>query len=280
MDTRDRRKPTKPFLRWAGSKRQLLPVLSRYWSDDFERYLEPFLGSGSLFFHLCPTHAILGDINSDLIATYEQVRDSLEKAVLELSKMRKGKDEYYRIRSIDPSSLTAPQRAAHFIYLNRFAFNGLYRTNRKGEFNVPYGGEKSGSIPGRELLTACSSALQGGSLVSGDFQLVLSEARAGDFVYLDPPYSVKARRVFKEYDPSSFGPDDLERLRYWLDELTKRGVEFLLSYAKCAEAELLMDGYTATEVTVRRNIAGFSGKRRRAGEWLISNKEVLAGQEV
>jgi DNA adenine methylase len=127
------------------------------------------------------------------------------------------------------------------------------------------------------LLAACSSALQGVSLMSGDFELVLSHASAGDFVYLDPPYSVKARRVFSEYDPSSFGTHDLQRLRHWLDELTVRGVEFLLSYARCEEANLLMDGYTATEVTVRRNIAGFSGSRRRAGEWLISNKEVLVG---
>ena len=276
MDIANRPKPVKPFLRWAGSKRQLLPILSSYWSCQFERYLEPFLGSGSLFFHLRPRCAVLGDINSGLMEAYKQVRDCLEEVLFELSRMRKGKDQYYRIRSIDTSSLTASQSAARLIYLNRFAFNGLYRTNRNGEFNVPYGGEKSGNIPKRELLAACSSALQGVSLISGDFELVLSQASAGDFVYLDPPYSVKARRVFNMYGPSSFGINDLQRLRLWLDELTERGVEFLLSYARCEEANLLMDGYAATEVTVRRNIAGFSGSRRRAGEWLISNKEVSA----
>lgn len=280
MDMMNRPKPMKPFLRWAGSKRQLLPVLSGYWSSDFKRYLEPFLGSGSLFFHLRPGRAILGDINSDLMSTYEQVRDNLEEVLFELSRMQKGKDEYYRIRSIDTSSLTLPQHAARFIYLNCFAFNGLYRTNRRGEFNVPYGGEKSGNFPKRELLTACSKALQDASLISGDFEVVLSQARTGDFVYLDPPYSVKARRVFNEYDPSGFGTRDLQRLRHWLDRLTKYGIEFLLSYAECEEAELLMDGYAAREVTVRRNIAGFSGSRRRAGEWLISNKGALARQEV
>jgi DNA adenine methylase len=270
----------RPFLRWAGSKRQLLPILSSHWSDDFERYLEPFLGSGSLFFRLGPQRAVLGDINSDLIATYEQVRDNLGEVLLELSGMRKDKGEYYRIRSIDTSSLPPPRRAARFIYLNRFAFNGLYRTNRKGEFNVPYGGEKTGNVPNREWLAACSRALQAASLIAGDFEVVLSQARVGDFVYLDPPYSVGARRVFNEYDPSSFGAHDLQRLRHWLDRLTEYGVEFLMSYAKCQEAELLMDGYTAKKVMVRRNIAGFSGNRRRAGEWLISNREGLAKQEV
>jgi DNA adenine methylase len=280
MDMTNRPTSIKPFLRWAGSKRQLLPVLSSYWSDDFEGYLEPFLGSGSLFFHLHPKRAILGDINSDLIATYEQVKDNLEEVLCELSRMPRDESEYYRVRFMGTSSLTTPQRAARFIYLNHFAFNGLYRTNRRGKFNVPYGGEKSGNFPNRELLAACGRALQGTLLIAGDFEVVLSQARAGDFVYLDPPYSVKARRVFNEYDPSSFGTHDLERLRHWLDKLTKDGVEFLMNYATCAEAELLMDGHTAREVKVRRNIAGFSRSRRIAGEWLISNREALARREV
>ena len=276
----DRPKPVKPFLRWAGSKRQLLPVLSTYWLGSFKRYLEPFLGSGSLFFYLLPNLAILGDINPNLIATYEQVKSNLPDVLSELSTMRKGKEEYYRTRSIDPSSLSPSQHAARFIYLNRFSFNGLYRTNRRGDFNVPYGGGRSGDLPSWELLEACSKALQVAQLVSGDFEVVLRQARAGDFVYLDPPYNVKASRVFNEYGPSSFEACDLERLRRWLDTLTDLGVEFVLSYAKCEEAELLMTGYTPTEITVRRNIAGFSGNRRRAGEWLISNREALASREA
>ena len=272
-------KPVKPFLRWAGSKRQLVSVLATYWSGNYQRYLEPFLGSGSLLFYLCPERAILGDLNRDLMGTYEQVKTNAAEVLSELSIMRKDREEYYRIRSSDISTLTSPQLAARFIYLNRFAFNGLYRTNRKGKFNVPYGGQKSVNLPNRECLTACSRVLQAASLVSGDFELVLRQARAGDFVYLDPPYSVKARRVFSEYTPSSFSADDLQRLRRWLNILTELGIEFLLSYAKCEEADVLMDGYTVREVTVRRNIAGFSGNRRRAGEWLISNREALHKQE-
>ena len=268
-----------PFLRWAGSKRQILTTLSTHWSIKFKRYLEPFLGSGSLFFYLQPKCAILGDINPELIATYKQVRDNLLEVLLELSTMHKGKNEYYKIRSIDSNSLPPPQRAARFIYLNRYSFNGLYRTNQNGDFNVPYGGEKSGNIPRKESLEACCNALQTAQLISGDFELVLSQARAGDFVYLDPPYNVKAHRVFNEYNPSNFGAHDLQRLRWWLDKLTKIGVEFLVSYAQFEEAEFLMKGYTAKEITVRRNIAGFSGNRRKAGEWLITNKEILASRE-
>ena len=268
--------PIKPFLRWAGSKRQVLSSLSTYWTSKCERYLEPFLGSASLFFHLRPGCSILGDKNSELIITYEQVKDNLDGVLTELSALRKGKEEYYIIRSLDVDSLTLLQRAARFIYLNRYSFNGLYRTNSKGDFNVPYGGEKSGNIPDRQSLEVCSIALRNATLVTGDFEKVLDEARTGDFVYLDPPYSVKAFRVFNEYSSINFGIQDLQRLRQWLEKLTESKIEFLLSYAKCEEAEILMKDNTVTEITVRRNIAGFSDNRRKAAEWLISNHETLS----
>jgi DNA adenine methylase len=272
-------KPITPFLRWAGSKRQILSELSTSWSDDFNRYLEPFLGSGSLFFYLRPKSAILGDINSELITTYEQVKNNLHEALSELSILSKNKKEYYRIRSLNTSKLTPSQRAARFIYLNRYSFNGLYRTNQKGEFNVPFGGERTGKLPGKELLEACSATLQNAEIIQGDFEQVLCLARTGDFVYLDPPYSVKAQRVFNEYSSKSFGQLDILRLRKWLDKLTELGVTFLLSYAVCEEAEGLMKGFSVNVISVRRNIAGFSGNRRKAGEWLITNKEVVTKQE-
>lgn len=265
----------KPFLKWAGSKRQILGALSCYWSDEYNKYLEPFLGSGSLFFYLRPKQAILGDINSDLIDTYNQIKCNVGKVYLELSNMKTGRNEYYRIRSINISTLTPSQRAARFIYLNRFSFNGLYRTNLKGEFNVPFGGEKAGQLPSKQLLEECSKALQKAQLLSGDFELALEKAQAGDFVYLDPPYAVTTRRIFNEYDRSGFNTNDLKRLREWLDKLTERGVVFLLSYAESEEAEFLMKGYPAQEITVRRNIAGFSKHRRTAKEWLASNKELV-----
>jgi DNA adenine methylase len=271
--------PIIPFLRWAGSKRQILKTLAEYWSIDYRRYIEPFAGSASLFFYIGPSSAILGDINSELILTYGQVRDNLDEVLAALSRMRQGRDEYYRIRSLDYHTLSSSQRAARFIYLNRFAFNGLYRTNQKGQFNVPYGGKKTGKLPGRDQLKPCSTALSIASLVEGDFEVCLSHVRTGDFVYLDPPYKVEERRVFSEYDPTTFQMNDLIRLREWLDRLSGSGATFLLSYAQCEEAKLLMDGYHAKPVKVRRNIAGFSGSRKISGEWLISNKEIASEQE-
>jgi DNA adenine methylase len=237
--------------------------------------LEPFLGSGSLYFYINPKKAILGDINFDLIETYEQIKKNLKSVYSILLKMPEGKNEYYKIRSKDKRKLTQEERAARFIYLNRYSFNGLYRTNQNGEFNVPYGGEKTGQLPSRELLELCSGALQTAQLISGDFELVLNQAKSGDFIYLDPPYKIAEKRVFTEYDKSSFREFDIKRLRNWLDKLTEMGIVFLLSYADCEEAEFLKDGYDADEIMVRRNIAGFSKHRRSAGELLVTNVEIV-----
>ena len=125
-----------PFLRWAGSKRQLLPVLAAYWSDDYCRYVEPFAGSACLFFHLQPPKALLADINQELVLTYQVVRSHPHEVAAALGCLRKSRSNFLDLRAAVPTLLSAPQRAARFIYLNRFCFNGLYRTNRKGQFNV------------------------------------------------------------------------------------------------------------------------------------------------
>lgn len=262
----------RPFLRWAGSKRQLIRMLSRYLSSGFCRYIEPFAGSASLFFSMCPRAAVLGDINEELMSTYEEVRDNLGAVLQALRSMRKGRDNYLEIREIDPSTLTRPVRAARFIYLNRYCFNGLYRTNLAGKFNVPYGGRKAGKLPTDEHFERCSQLLQRAELVAAGFDATLKKARAGDFVYMDPPYTVSSRRVFKEYDSSGFSSGQLENLRKWLLRLDQMNVGFLVSYAESAEAELLREGFLSESVTVRRNIAGFAGSRRKATEILISNR--------
>jgi DNA adenine methylase len=265
-----------PFLRWAGSKRKLIARLARYWSMDYRRYIEPFVGSACLFFGLGPKKAILGDINRDLIETYRQIRHCPDDVFVALHRLKKGKAEYIRLRSTDPALLPPIERAARFIYLNRFCFNGLYRTNRHGSFNVPYGADRSGDLPSREALTKCAELLQRAQLVAGDFELVLNHVGRDDFVYLDPPFSVKARRVFKEYGPSVFGPDDVDRLETWLRILSARGAAFLVSYADSAEARRLSKHYHVRFVAVQRNIAGFSKDRVRARELLISNRAPIA----
>lgn len=265
----------KPFLRWAGSKKQLIPIIYTYWRNHHKRYFEAFAGSASLFFHIQPKTAILSDINSELIKTYKQIKKNETKVLEKLRKLKIRKQDYYRIRELKPQQLDPAMRAARFIYLNRFCFNGLYRTNRKGEFNVPYGGEKSGSIPAEETFYKCHVALQNACLKTGDFEKVLDMTEHGDFVYLDPPYSNKKIRIFHEYDPSNFNWKDLYRLRLWQEEMTARGVEFLISYADCEEARILKDGYKIQKVEVKRNIAGFAKHRRVVTELLINNRHLL-----
>jgi DNA adenine methylase len=261
-----------PFLRWAGSKRQLIPILSGYWDYKYSRYVEPFAGSASLFFSLSPPRALLGDINIELMATYKQVKHNVKALLSDLSTMKKGRRNYLRLRALDPLFFTPSMRAARFIYLNRFCFNGLYRTNREGRFNVPYGGDRSGRIPSNDLLLRCSSSLKRTELAVGSFEATLEKVKPGDFVYMDPPFSIKAKRVFNEYDVSIFGLEDLYRLRKWMVRLDHENVHFLVSYAESEEADLLRDGFHTEVVVVRRNIAGFTERRKPARELLISNR--------
>ena len=264
----------KPILRWAGSKRQIVHVLAEYWPEDAARYVEPFAGSARLFFELEPHSSLLGDINSGLMEVYQVIRDRPQELHHALSYWVNHEDEYYRVRAMTPTSLPAITRVARFVYLNRFCFNGLYRTNRSGDFNVPYGGHKSGSLPSLADLEAASYLLDKAELRSADFAVVLEELRTGDFVYLDPPYTVRSRRVFREYDPASFGPSDLCRMRVALEEIDRIGATFVLSYADSVEGEAMADGFRCTRVPIRRNIAGFASHRRSTTELLVTNSDI------
>lgn len=261
----------RPFLRWAGSKKQILPTLETFWNSSFTRYVEPFVGSACLFFRVQPQSGLLGDINKDLISTYEEIKHRVDEVIEELGHFSKGRDEYLRVRGLDVTGLSKSQLAARFIYLNRFCFNGLYRTNLKGVFNVPYGGEKAGELPTEISLRNCSQALHNAELICGSFETVLEQVTDGDFVYMDPPFSVAARRVFKEYNATVFGPREITVLRKWLDNLASRNIRFLVSYAESDEAEFLSKNFYSRTISVRRNIAGFSTQRKRSNEMLISS---------
>lgn len=261
-----------PFLRWAGSKRQLLQRIRQHVPADAARYIEPFAGSARLFFHLLPHHAILSDINFELIKVYRAVRRSPEAVGSLLHDLRRSKREYLRLRSLRPGCMTSSERAARFIYLNRFCFNGLYRTNRKGEFNVPYGASGTGRLPDTDMLRACSRALRRTTLIAADFEEVLRQVRRGDFVYMDPPYAVNSRRVFNEYHHRSFSFEDVSRIRRVMERLDRKKVSFLVSYAESAEGKMLSKGFAFEMVTVRRNIAGFTNDRKYSREILIWNQ--------
>jgi DNA adenine methylase len=258
----------RPFLRWAGSKKQILSHLAPFWGNA-TRYVEPFAGSACLFFRLQPKTAILGDLNRELISTYRIVRDYPELVYSELLGFENSETEYKRVRSLDPAELSKVSRASRFIYLNRFCFNGLYRTNLAGRFNVPYGGERSGSLPSLEQLVASSKLFRKAKLVQGKFQKTLALAKKGDFVYMDPPYSVAARRVFKEYDASLFSQKDILDLRSSLERLAKENISFLVSYAESDEADYLATGFNVKRLSVKRHIAGSFANRIASNEVLI-----------
>lgn len=261
-----------PFLRWAGSKRKLLPRLRAFWTNSHKRYVEPFAGSACLFFAIKPPKAILGDLNKELIATYLEVKYRLPAVLKELSTLPPwNKDEYLRLRSLDTATLEPHRRAARFIYLNRFCFNGIYRTNLAGQFNVPYSGDRCGEPLGDDVFQECSRSLRGATFVRGDFERVLKHAQPGDLVYMDPPYAVRARRVFRQYDPSTFTHADIARLRSCMEWLNASGIDFVVSYAESEEADILKKGFSCETVAIRRNVAGFAAHRAMANELLISN---------
>lgn len=258
-------------IRWAGSKSRTLSRLRPYWSTNYGRYIEPFAGSACLFFDVEPSTAVLGDLNEQLIRTYRALRDDLTKVIGFLSKLKPSEDEYYRQRSIDPATLSNSRAAARFLFLNKYCFNGLYRTNKAGKFNVPYGHLRKNESINPTLLMKASERLRGTKLLHGDFEQTLDHARCGDFVYLDPPYVSSDAGSFSEYLPNSFAPPDLERLITALHHLDRRGVSFAMSYTNDRKLKTELAHWKVTTIKVRRNIAGFTGSRKIANEIVVSN---------
>lgn len=261
-----------PFLRWAGSKRQLLSELALFWDDNCVRYIEPFAGSACLFFSLAPRKALLSDINTELIAMYQQISSSVSSVLEELERLKKSRNDYYYIRSLNPNELAPNQRAARFIYLNRYCFNGLYRTNSNGQFNVPYCGDDKGVMPPRKSFIVASELLKRAKLSANSFEDTLKKAKKGDFVYMDPPFSVKSKEIFNKYDKSKFGMENILSLKEWMHTLDRKGVRFVVSYAESEEADMLKEGFSYKTVSVRRSIAGFINKRKIVSEVMIFNK--------
>jgi DNA adenine methylase len=263
----------KPFLRWAGSKRKQRHRLAQFWTPSHRRYIEPFAGSACLFFELAPPKAILGDNNADLIEVYRVVRDQPDRLYNRLCRIKRDAETYYRWRGKRPADLDLETRAVRFLYLNRNCFNGIFRTNEKGEFNVPIG-TRPGAYFSKDDLLTCSSLLRNARLIAGDFARTVAQVRAGDFVYLDPPFAVKSRRVFREYGHQSFDTSDMARLATSLTMIVEAGADFLVSYADCRESRDLVGRWNAVRLAVRRHVAGFTGGRRKAYEWLISNMPI------
>lgn len=273
----DRTAWSRPFLRWAGSKRRLVPLLLASLPDRFSRYVEPFAGSACLFFALRPKLAVLGDINNQLMHTYETVSQHPRIVARALSEIPSTKSAYYRVRDRFSDDLPALQRAVYFVYLNRHCFNGVYRTNRKGKFNVPLG-SRTGAIPSESEFYRCSVALRAVTFRACDFEDCLSATEKGDFVYLDPPYSSSSRPRYGEYGYDSFQPPDINRLKSQLTYLNRIGCKFLLSYTDSDDTRRAFSRWSLRRITVRRNVAGFSSHRRTAGEILVANYPIPEGE--
>lgn len=264
------------FLRWAGSKKQLSETLANCWyaaqcAGGNGRYIEAFTGSASLFFRLRPSEAVLIDVNNPLMECYRIIKYRYRAVYDILELYPRNEVFYYELRNENVLKMTATQRAARFIYLNRFCFNGLYRTNLKGRFNVPYGARRNGELPTLEILKDASVALKKADLVAGDFLTISDIVKKGDFVYLDPPYAKRNHSLDLQYGPDVFGVNDLLRLYELLKKIDRKGAFFVFSYIDCDEISDFSEEWGEFKVEVKRTIAADSSKRTKATEVLISN---------
>lgn len=276
--------PARPFIKWAGGKGQLIPELARRLPRIFRRYHEPFVGGGALFFHLYGAGrlrhgAVLSDYNRELIDCYEVIRDDVESLITALRwhHQRRLDGEYFRqIRSWDRQpdfhKRSAIERAARTIFLNRTCYNGLYRLNRKGQFNAPFGYYSNPLICDPENLRAVSRALRGVELRAEDFGAVLERAEPGDLVYFDPPYvPVSATASFTHYTAQTFGPEDQRRLAQVVAQLAGRGVFVMLSNSATPLSRELYEHdlrlYTSTVLASRK--INCDGRKRGSVEELI-----------
>lgn len=271
IDTRQTIVP-RPFLKWAGGKSKLIQQYSKFFSKDFNTYYEPFLGGGAVFFHLQPNHAVLTDINAELINVYCCVRDRVESLIeiLAQHQQKHNKDYYYWIRS--QTYKAEIKRAARIIYLNKTCFNGLYRENSQGKFNVPMGKYKNPPICQPDLLRSVSAALQSAEIKVRSFEEVVNHAKTGDFVYFDPPYHpISATSNFTAYSRYSFSEKDQIRLRDVFAELANVGVKVMLSNSDCDFIRELYRDFTIEEIWAARAINSNGNKRGKVKEVLVMN---------
>lgn len=271
-----------PFLKWAGGKGQILPQIEKYFPKSFKRYFEPFAGSAAVFFHLARQRdsfpAMLVDLNQELINCFVVVRDRLDELVpmLRQHEQKHNETHYYKVRLVQPDSLGMIDRAARFIYLNKTCYNGLYRVNSHGKFNVPIGSYVNPKIFDGENLRAVSTTLSDVSLVSGHFSVVLGSARRGDFIYFDPPYYTESSG-FTGYAVAASGKADFSAIDHMMlkndvDELVKRGCHVVVSNSDTRFIRRLYKGYEQHGVEARRFINCNGSGRQPVKELVITGR--------
>ena len=276
--SRDRKCPShaRPIVKWAGGKRQLLSTLKSNLPVQFGRYFEPMVGGGALLFHLKPENACIGDVNAELVNLYQVVRDEVEELIEDLSKHIYEKEYFYQLREVDRSevfkSWESVQKASRFLYLNRSCFNGLYRVNSSGYFNVPFGRYTNPRILDAKNLRACSKVLQNCEIDVASFDAIADVVKPGDFVYFDPPYvPLTATANFTSYTKAGFDVEMQIALRDLCVELDRRGVKFLLSNSSAPLVLGLYRGFDLQLVDAARAINSNAKKRGKIKEALVKN---------
>jgi DNA adenine methylase len=272
----------KPFVKWVGGKRQLLRQfrdMGLYPPDDFDpvtnTYFEPFVGGGAVFFDLLPKKAELSDLNTELVSTYNVIKNDVDALIKSLKKHRYEKEYYLEVRAKDPKTLSDLDVASRFIFLNRTCFNGMYRVNSKGEFNVPFGKYTNPIICDGENLLKVSKALQKVTIKNQDYKKVLDKAKKGDFVYFDPPYyPVSKTASFTSYTTDAFLEKEQTELRDTFVELHERGCFVMLSNSDTSVINELYSNIKdvkVSKVAAGRAINSNASKRGKISEVLVTN---------
>ena len=268
----------KPILKWAGGKRQLLPVLIKNIPDKFNTYYEPFIGGAALLISLYSLNkiddSVISDINKDLYNLYKTIKENPQQLIDELDNLefKNNKEDYYKARELFNSTEDPANRSALLIYLNRHGYNGLYRVNSSNKFNVPFGKYNNPGMPSSRNIMALSELFQSCTIMNSDFELTVNNAKKGDFVYFDPPYMPLSKTsYFTGYTHSGFDEKDQERLAKTFQELSDRGVYVMESNSSTDFIKELYKDFNLLEVDARRNINSVGTKRNSIKELIITN---------
>ena len=279
----------KPFVKWAGGKRQVINELLKYVPDEFDTYYEPFVGGGALLFELSPKKAVINDSNEELMNVYNVLCNEKKKKkmcnLLNSYETKHSEEFYYNIRNKDRSKtafnrLSDYTRAARTIYLNKACFNGLYRVNSKNEFNVPFGKKTHvNTYEGSNLITVSNYlTMNDVKILSVDFEEAVKDAKKGDFVYFDPPYDSDTKS-FTSYTETGFDKSEQTRLARVFKELDKKGVYVMLSNHSTVLVNELYKDYHIYTIEAKRNINANGKKRGKVEELIITNYENIRGFE-
>lgn len=271
--------PLNPIVKWVGGKRQLLPAIHSLLPRNMGRtYFEPFLGGGAVLWSLRPVRAVVNDLNPELVNLYAVVRDSPHELLTTVQSYRNEPDFFYELRGLDRNreafeSMSSVERAARMLYLNRTAFNGMYRVNSSGQFNVPFGRYKNLNIDEANLLRI-SAYLRNAevSLLNGDYHKAVEGAKEGDFVYFDPPYDpVSETAAFTAYSAGGFTRENQRELFELCVKLDRHGIRFMVSNSRTEFIEGLYDRFNVSIVQARRSVNSVGSKRGAVEEVLVTN---------